>query len=163
MYTGEREMAWMANEYSRLNPTDLNAPGCVTGKPISQGGVHGRVSATGRGVYHGTQIFCNTKKYMDMIGLAPGMQGKSFIMQGFGNVGFHSSRYFVRAVKRGDSRHLHGFISRAPTASVLLNTTDRFTTRMESTFTLSKTTSSERERLLASQALKLGTRRKTDP
>ncbi|CBY21135.1 unnamed protein product [Oikopleura dioica] len=97
MYTGEREMAWMANEYSRLNPTDLNAPGCVTGKPISQGGVHGRVSATGRGVFHGTQIFCNTKKYMDMIGLAPGMQGKSFIMQGFGNVGFHSSRYFVRA------------------------------------------------------------------
>ena len=98
MYTGEREMAWMANEYSRLNPTDLNAPGCVTGKPISQGGVHGRVSATGRGVYHGTAIFCNTKKYMDMVGLSPGLDGKTFIMQGFGNVGFHSARYFVRHV-----------------------------------------------------------------
>lgn len=96
MYTGEREMAWMANEYSRLNPTDLNAPGCVTGKPISQGGVHGRVSATGRGVYHGTAIFCNTKKYMDMCGLSPGLKGKTFIMQGFGNVGFHSARYFTR-------------------------------------------------------------------
>ena len=60
MYTGEREMAWMANEYQKLNPNDLNAPGCVTGKPISQGGVHGRVSATGRGVFHGTDIFLNT-------------------------------------------------------------------------------------------------------
>jgi len=96
MYTGEREMAWMANEYSKLHPTDLNAPGCVTGKPISQGGVHGRVSATGRGVYHGTQIFCNTKKYMDMVGLSPGLKGKTVIMQGFGNVGFHSARYFDR-------------------------------------------------------------------
>ena len=53
-------MAWMANEYQKLNPNDLNAPGCVTGKPISQGGVHGRVSATGRGVFHGTDIFLNT-------------------------------------------------------------------------------------------------------
>jgi glutamate dehydrogenase (NAD(P)+) len=61
MYTGEREMAWMANEYQRLNPTDLNAPACVTGKPISQGGVHGRVSATGRGVFHGTDLFINNQ------------------------------------------------------------------------------------------------------
>ena len=37
MYTGEREMAWMASEYKKLNPTDLNGAGCVTGKPITQG------------------------------------------------------------------------------------------------------------------------------
>jgi len=96
MYTGEREMAWMANEYTKLNPTDLNGPGCVTGKPISQGGVHGRVSATGRGVFHGTDLFLNNKDYMDKIGLTTGWEGKTFIMQGFGNVGFHSARYFCR-------------------------------------------------------------------
>ena len=57
-------MAWMANEYAKLNPSELNAPACVTGKPISQGGVHGRVSATGRGVFHGTDIFLNTQKWV---------------------------------------------------------------------------------------------------
>jgi len=96
MYTGEREMAWMANEYAKLNPTELNGPACVTGKPISQGGVHGRVSATGRGVFHGTDIFLNEPKYMEMIGMSLGWKDKTFIMQGFGNVGFHSARYFCR-------------------------------------------------------------------
>jgi len=96
MYTGEREMAWMANEYHKLNPSDINAAGCVTGKPISQGGIHGRVSATGRGVYHGTALFCNNKQYMDMLGLTTGLKDKTFIMQGFGNVGYHSARYFCR-------------------------------------------------------------------
>lgn len=91
-------MAWMANEYKKLNPTELNASACVTGKPISQGGVHGRVSATGRGVFHGTDIFLNNKKYMDMVGLTTGWEDKTFIMQGFGNVGFHSARYFERMV-----------------------------------------------------------------
>ena len=40
--TGEREMAWMADEYKRLNPTDLHAWACVTGKPAGKGGIAGR-------------------------------------------------------------------------------------------------------------------------
>ena len=55
-------MAWMASEYDKLNPNDLNRYGCVTGKPISAGGIHGRVSATGRGVFYGTDIFLNNKE-----------------------------------------------------------------------------------------------------
>ena len=96
MYTGEREMAWMADEFRKLNPNELNAAACVTGKPISQGGVHGRVSATGRGVFHGTDIFINHPEYMNMVGLTLGWSDKTFIMQGFGNVGFHSARQFAR-------------------------------------------------------------------
>lgn len=56
---------------------DLNAAACVTGKPINGGGIHGRVEATGRGVFLCTTIFIQDPEWMKLIGLEPGYKVRS--------------------------------------------------------------------------------------
>lgn len=95
--TGAREMSWIADTYASLNPGDVNALGCVTGKPVSQGGVRGRTEATGLGIFYGIREVVNVKEDMDKIGLATGIAAKKVIVQGLGNVGYNAARFFYEA------------------------------------------------------------------
>ena len=91
--TGEREMAWIADTYMALNPGQLDALGCVTGKPLSQGGVQGRREATGRGVFYALREACASLGDMKKLRLQPGIAGKRIIVQGLGNVGYHAAKF----------------------------------------------------------------------
>lgn len=92
--TGEREMAWIVDTYSSLKPGEIDAAGCVTGKPITQGGVRGRKEATGLGVFFGIREVCNMPDVMERLGMTMGVEGKTVIVQGLGNVGYHSAKFF---------------------------------------------------------------------
>ncbi|RMF72628.1 MAG: Glu/Leu/Phe/Val dehydrogenase [Acidobacteria bacterium] len=90
--TGEREMAWIADTYDALNPGQLDNMACVTGKPVSQGGVEGRRAATGRGVVFGLREFFRHPKDVARARLDGGLEGKRVSVQGLGNVGYHAAR-----------------------------------------------------------------------
>jgi glutamate dehydrogenase (NAD(P)+) len=92
--TGEREMAWIVDTYTSLRPGEIDGLGCVTGKPITQGGVRGRKEATGLGVFFGIREVCNMPEVMTPRGMTVGTQGKTVIVQGLGNVGYHSAKFF---------------------------------------------------------------------
>jgi glutamate dehydrogenase (NAD(P)+) len=91
--TGEREMAWIVDTYAALNPGQLDALGCVTGKPVTQGGVRGRREATGRGLFFALREACNRAADMKRLGLATGLDGKRVVVQGLGNVGYHAAKF----------------------------------------------------------------------
>lgn len=95
--TGAREMSWIADTFATLNPGDINALGCVTGKPVSQGGVNGRTEATGLGIFYGVREVVNIAEDMNKIGLTPGIEGKKVVVQGLGNVGYHAAKFFAEA------------------------------------------------------------------
>jgi len=93
MGTGEREMAWIADQYARMNTTDINAKACVTGKPPHAGGIQGRVEATGRGVQYALREFFRHKEDSAKAGLSGGLDGKKIVVQGLGNVGYHAAKF----------------------------------------------------------------------
>ncbi len=92
--TGEREMAWILDTYATMRPGEIDAMGCVTGKPVTQGGVRGRKEATGLGVFFGVREVCLMEDVMQRLGLTTGVVGKRVVVQGLGNVGYHSAKFF---------------------------------------------------------------------
>ncbi len=93
MGTGEREMAWIADQYARMNTTDINAKACVTGKPLHAGGIAGRVEATGRGVQYALREFFRHEKDVAIARLSGKLDGKRIVVQGLGNVGYHAAKF----------------------------------------------------------------------
>jgi glutamate dehydrogenase (NAD(P)+) len=77
-----------------MHPGEVDALGCVTGKPVTQGGVKGRKEATGLGVFFGIREVCNNESVMQKIGLPIGINNKKVIVQGLGNVGYHTAKFF---------------------------------------------------------------------
>jgi len=108
MGTGEREMAWIADQYARMNTTDINARACVTGKPLNAGGIAGRVEATGRGVQYALQEFFRDERDKEQAGLTGDLEGKRVVVQGLGNVGYHAAKF----VSEEDGSLVVGIIER---------------------------------------------------
>ncbi len=144
--TGEREMSWIVDTYTSLKPGEIDGAGCVTGKPVTQGGVRGRKEATGLGVFFGVREVCNMPDVMEKLGLPVGVAGKKVVVQGIGNVGYHCAKFFrengavVVAIAEHDGavynvnglneeeliqfRNKTGSIINFPGATTLLNTLD---------------------------------------
>ncbi|SLN48212.1 Glutamate dehydrogenase [Falsiruegeria litorea R37] len=108
MGTGEREMAWIADQYARMNTTDINARACVTGKPLNAGGISGRVEATGRGVQYALREFFRDPRDVAKAGLSGSLDGKRVIVQGLGNVGYHAAKF----LQEEDGSKIVGIIER---------------------------------------------------
>ena len=108
MGTGEREMAWIADQYKRMNTTDINSNACVTGKPPHAGGIQGRTEATGRGVQYALQEFFRHPEDKAAAGLSGGLDGKKIIVQGLGNVGYHAAKF----LSEEDGAKIVGIIER---------------------------------------------------
>ena len=93
--SGEREMSWIADTYHTMNNGALDALACVTGKPLALHGIAGRKEATGKGVAFAIRECVSIAEDMTKIGLATGLSGKKIIIQGLGNVGYHSAKYLI--------------------------------------------------------------------
>ncbi len=82
VYTNERIMGWMMDEYSTIRRK--HSPAIMTGKPFSMGGSVGRSDATGRGAY-----YC-IRDLAKKLGMEP--SATRVAVQGFGNAGQHVAR-----------------------------------------------------------------------
>ena len=94
--SSSREMAWIADEYRRIHPSDINGAACVTGKPPNKNGLPGREEATGRGVQFIVREFFKNPDLLKRLKLDENLSTKSMIVQGIGNVGYHLSKFLTQ-------------------------------------------------------------------
>ncbi|MCX7550397.1 Glu/Leu/Phe/Val family dehydrogenase [Xanthomarina sp. F2636L] len=85
--TNSQTMAWIADTYmSTKGPSERSKnQHVVTGKPVGSGGLEGRDRATGFGVFLTIKFWAENKNIE--------LKGKTFIVQGFGNVGYWAAHF----------------------------------------------------------------------
>lgn len=97
MGTNEQTMTWIKDTYMNVKgEQDINAEGCCTGKFISQGGIAGRAESTGLGVYYAVRELLDTQSFVDRCSLSLGIKDKTFVVQGFGAVGYWASKFIEK-------------------------------------------------------------------
>jgi glutamate dehydrogenase (NAD(P)+) len=88
--TNAQTMVWIMDTY--MNVVGFNEKNAmrrvVTGKTIAAGGSYGRESATGQGVVHCITEWARDRRF--------NLNGCSFTVQGFGNVGSHAARILAK-------------------------------------------------------------------
>ena len=95
MGTSAQVMAWIADTYKSLFPEDVNQDACVTGKPVNRGGIPGRTEATGKGLQLALQEYFRHPEEVARSSLNDGLAGKSVVVQGLGNVGYHAAKFLA--------------------------------------------------------------------
>lgn len=95
--TGGREMSWIVDTFQTLIHNEVDSAACVTGKPVPFGGINGRIEATGLGIFYALREACLVREDMQRMGLSPGIEGKRFVVQGLGNVGYHAAKFMCDA------------------------------------------------------------------
>ena len=100
VYTTQKEMDWIADEYAKAHPEEACPKAVVTGKSIEAGGSLGRSSATAMGAVHALEAYFETR--------GETLKGKTVAVQGFGNAGSFFARLLfqrgARIVALTDSR-----------------------------------------------------------
>src|SRR3954468_20568654 len=88
--TNGQTMVWMMDTYMNVvGFSDKNANRrVVTGKTIAAGGSYGRETATGQGVVHCIVEWARDRRF--------DLNGSTFTVQGFGNVGSNAARILAR-------------------------------------------------------------------
>lgn len=88
--TNDQTMAWIADTYMSTKSTSERSKNqhVVTGKPVGSGGLEGRDRATGYGVFLTIKFWAEKNN--------ESLKGKTFIVQGFGNVGYWASHFLEK-------------------------------------------------------------------
>ncbi|EGR30509.1 hypothetical protein IMG5_130240 [Ichthyophthirius multifiliis] len=94
----DREMNWIKDTYTYFyGKEDINSAACVTGKSLNQGGLSGSQESSGFCVYFTLKHMLSQDDFCQKAGIQKGLKGKTFIVEGYGSVGYWASHFLQEA------------------------------------------------------------------